>query len=121
MAVTVTTNAVAAGSRAAFSSNATSEDFSSTEIAVAAVTGKTHYVQQVIISNGGTARTVTIGAGETTNEVTTVLLGPVSCAANSTQTFKFAVPISAGSATDVTVDASGASAGSCVHIQGYTE
>ena len=120
MAVTATVNVVPADYGAAWSINATSDDFSSCEEAKAAVTAKTHFIQLVIISNGATARTFTIGAGETTNDVTTVLIGPIALAANESHVIPLKYPISAGSAVAVVIDSSGASTGGCVFLQGYT-
>lgn len=113
-AVTLTNNNV---DRAGFVVNATSADLSGCETLKAAVTGKSIYIERIyIISN--TAINYTIGAGETSGGVTTILLGPVYSAANSATPLIFTRPIKLAAATALTADASGAGAVTII-IQGY--
>lgn len=104
MAITLVSNNVF---KSGFSVNGNSADLSGCEELVAAVTGESIFLNSVSVSFGA-AINVTIGAGETTGAVTTVLIGPIYGAANSTVTFKFDRPIELAAATALTVDASGA-------------
>ena len=63
--------------------NANSADLSGTEIVKAApASGTNLLLERLVISSGG-AITVTIGEGETSGAVTTIIWGPVHMAANS--------------------------------------
>lgn len=104
MAITLVSNGV---STSGFSVNGNSADLSGCETLVAAVTGKSIYIDRLAISFGA-AISVTIGAGETTGAVTTVLAGPIYGAANSTVELNFKRPIKLAAATALTADASGA-------------
>ena len=115
MAITLDTHSV---DRVGFVANGYSADWSGCEELVAAVSGKSIYVERVYI-NSNTAINYTIGAGETTGAVTNEVLGPLYMAANSNAAFDFSgrpVKIAAGVA--LTADASGAGAATIV-IQGY--
>lgn len=118
MAITLTSNQVEG---AGFSQNGQSDDFSGTEALLAAVTGKSIYLEHIHIANGATARTVTIGAGESAGAVTTVLFGPISLAINGNTDIRFNKPIKLASATALVVDASGGSVGSNVIAEGFVQ
>ena len=100
-----------------FIANGNSADLSGCETLKAAVTGKSIYVERIYISASG-AINYTIGAGETGGAVTTTLLGPIYCAANSNTEMVFTRPIKLVAATALTIDASGAGA-TTVIVQGY--
>lgn len=116
MAITKQSNTSA---RAGFSVNATSADASGAEELVAAVADKSIYVTQLSIATVS-AVTVTIGAGETTSAVTTVLYGPVPFAATTPGQVKelFNPPIKLAEATALVVDTSGSGAVH-IYVQGY--
>lgn len=100
--------------------NATSADLSACEELKAAVAGVSHYIRGITI-NSASAITVTVGEGETTNNVTTALIGPVTfTTAGYVYHFIFLEPIKLTAATALTVDASGAGT---VHVmvQGFTK
>ena len=103
-----------------FVANGYSADFSGCESLKAAVTGKSIYVEKVIV-NSLTAINYTIGAGETGGAVTAVVLGPIHCAANSTHEIDVSArPIKLAAATALTIDASGGGAATVV-VQGYVK
>ena len=105
MAITLVSNSVG---KAGFSVNGNSADLSGCESLVAAVTGKSIYLEKVAISFGAEI-TVTIGAGETTGAVTTVLVGPIYGAANTSIELDFSHrPIKLAAATALVADSSGA-------------
>ena len=104
MAITLVSNSVL---KSGFSVNGNSSDLSGCEELVAAVAGKSIFLTSAALSFGA-AINVTLGAGETTGAVTTVVAGPIYGAANSTVVLKFDRPIKLASATALTVDASGA-------------
>jgi len=114
MAITLKTNGV---SGAGFVANGNSADLSGCETLVAAVTDKSIYIERITI-NSNTAINYTIGAGETGGAVTAVVLGPIYCAANSTQEFVFTRPIKLAAATALVVDASAGGAATVI-VQGY--
>lgn len=116
MAITVTT---LAPYPYGFANNGVSADASGCEELVAAVAGKSHYIEGIIISTGA-AISVTIGAGETGGAVTASILGPIAFSADSTLYWKFARPIKVAAATAIVVDTSGAGAVT-VFVEGYTE
>ena len=104
MAITLVSNTV---ERHGFLVNGTTADLSGCELLVAAVTGKSIVLERVAVSFGA-AITVTIGAGETGGAVTTVLVGPIFGAANTTVELVFTRPIVLAAATALTADASAA-------------
>jgi len=114
MAITLVTDSV---DRAGFVANGNSADLSGCETLVSAVAGASIYVEKISVSFGA-AITVTIGAGETTGAVTTVLIGPLYGAANTTIELVFTRPSKVAAATALTADASGAGNVTIV-VQGY--
>lgn len=103
--------------RSGFVANGYSADLSGCETLVAAVTGKSIYVEKVVI-NTLAAELITIGQGETGGAVTTVILGPIHTAATSTHVFEFSRPIKLTAATALTVDAAGGGE-TTVIVQGF--
>ena len=100
--------------------NGTSADASGCEELVAApATGTSLYLKKIAI-NVDAAIDVTIGAGETSGAVTTVIIGTIGLDANETFTYEFDRPIKLAAATSLTVDASGAGVITVV-AEGYTE
>jgi hypothetical protein len=116
MAITLVTNDV---DRCGFFSNGNSADLSGCETLVAAVAGKSIYVERVAVSFGA-AISVTLGAGETTGAVTTVLVGPLYGAANTTVELVFTRPIKLAAATALVADSSGAG-NVTITCQGYVK
>ncbi len=116
MAITLQT---AASYPVGFFNTGSSDDFSGTEELHAAVTGKSIFIDHVIIKNGATARTVTISAGETAGAVTTALMGPISLVIAQTIDIPLRRPIKLAAATSLTVDASGGSVGTVVIVEGF--
>jgi hypothetical protein len=102
-----------------FVANGTSADFSGCEALKAAVAGKSIYVERIYI-NSGAAINLTIGEGETTGAVTTVIAGPLYMAANTSLELVFTRPIKLTAATALTIDASGAG-NATVIVQGFVE
>jgi len=100
---------------------ASSDDLSPCETIKAAVTGKALYVEYLVIMCSS-AITVTIGAGDGGDAVTTILIGPVPFSGHSTaKTFDMrAHPIQLASATALAVDASGAGS-VCIFVKGFTK
>jgi hypothetical protein len=115
MSITVTNPACKVG----FIANGFTANASSCEELVAAVASKKIKVKHLTV-NSGAAITITIGEGETTNAVTTALIGPISFAANSSLQWDFNPPMELTAATALTVDASGAG-DVCVFAQGVIE
>lgn len=113
-AVTLVTNNVGTYG---FVANANSADYTGCEELVAAVSGKSIYVERVVITSD-TATNFTIGAGETGGAVTTVVIGPVYLAANTSISFVFSRPIKLAANTALVVDAAGAG-NATVIVQGY--
>ena len=86
-----------------------STDVSGCEELLAAVTGKSHYLQKIIIQCAS-AITVSIGGGETTGALTSTFLGPIPFAAttgNYVQEFSDEALV-IGKAVALCIDASGA-------------
>jgi len=100
--------------------NATSADASGTEELKAAPSAGALYLKKIIISCVD-AITVTIGAGETTGAVTTVLVGPVNFAATSGSPFvcEFTNPIKLPDTTALVIDATDAGAVNVI-AEGFT-
>lgn len=99
---------------------ANSDDFSATEIARAApAAGVSIYIDHVIIKNGATATTITIGEGETSSDLDTDLIGPIDLDADQQVEILLRRPIKLTAATLLGIDAAASSAGSFVVIQGY--
>ena len=103
MAITLTNSNV---EKAGFIANGNSADLSGCETLKAAVTGKSIHLERLVI-NSAAAINITIGAGETTGAVTTILVGPIYFAANTNITIVFTRPLKLAAATALTVDASG--------------
>jgi len=116
MAITLVTNNVA---ERGFVANGNSADLSGCETLVAAVAGQSIYIERIAVSFGA-AITVTIGEGESSDGVDTVLIGPLYGAANSSLELVFTRPIKVTAATALTADASGAG-NVTVIVQGYIE
>jgi hypothetical protein len=116
MAITLVTNDVDPWG---FVANGNSADLSGCETLVSGVTGKRIHVERLVISFGA-AINVTIGAGETGGAVTTVLIGPIYGAANSTVNIVFTRPIALAASTALTADASGGGEVTII-VQGYIE
>ena len=114
MAITLVTNNV---SERGFVANGNSADLSGCETLVAAVTGKSIYVERVAVSFGA-AITVTLGEDESSSGVDTVRIGPIYGAANTTVPLVFSRPIKLTTATALTADGSGAGNVTIV-VQGY--
>lgn len=66
-----------------FHVDAYNADVTGTEDVVAAVAGKSHYIQRMILTIDGLTGdpTVTVGSGETASAVTKTMVGPLSVAA----------------------------------------
>ena len=104
MAITLTNSNV---EKAGFIVNGNSADLSGCEELKAAVTGKSIYLERLVI-NSAAAINITIGAGETSGAVTTVLIGPIYFATNTNIEFVFTRLLKLVAATALVVDASGA-------------
>ena len=118
MAITLTSNQVEG---AGFSQNGQSDAFTTTETLLAAVTGKSIYLTHIAITNGATARIVTIGEGETTDDVTTVIAGPFNMAIKQHIDVQYVRPIKLTAATALTADASGGSVGTNILVEGFVK
>ncbi len=119
MAITLTTPQPAGSG---FAVNGTSADLSACEILIAApATGVSIYLERVSISCAADID-VTIGEGETTGDVTTEILGPVTFKAAGGNAFVhvFRQPIKLTAATALTCDASGAGQ-TTILVEGYIE
>lgn len=114
MAITLASNNVA---NSGFIANGNSSDLSGCETLVAAVTGKSIYVERIAVSFGA-AINVSLGEDESSSGVDTVLIGPIYGAANSSIELTFQRPLKLAAATALTVDASGAGAATVI-VQGY--
>ncbi|MFH1616467.1 MAG: hypothetical protein ABIG61_15440 [Planctomycetota bacterium] len=114
MAITLKTNSV---SGAGFIANGYSDDWSGCETLVAAVTGKSIYIERIYI-NAHDAEIFTFGAGETGTAVTTVVLGPLSCSADTVIELVFTRPLFITAATAFVVDAT-ATGDATIIVQGY--
>lgn len=97
--------------------SATSADLSTTEeLRAAPASGVSIYLEYISI-NSATAHTVTIGEGETTDNVTTVIVQPVTFTTGGGQyEIHFTRPLKLTAATSLTADASVIGA---VHITAY--
>jgi hypothetical protein len=115
MAVTATANQTRQG----FCVNAYSADASGCEAIQAAVTGKKIKLDRLAINSGATI-TVTVGAGETTGAVTTVIAGPFYTIAGTNINLEFNPPVELAASTALTFDTSGAGA-ICIVAQGKIE
>ena len=89
------------------------------ELKAAPGTGLSLYLEELDISSGA-AITITIGAGETAGAVTTVIVGPIYFAANTTHKITFRRPVQLAADTALVVDASGAW-NATVLAQGFTQ
>lgn len=106
--------------RVGFVVNAYCADWSGCEEIIAAVAGKSIYIERLYISNE-TAVTITIGAGETGGAVTNELLGPLYVAANGFLAFDFSSrPLKVTAATALVADAS-AGTDFTVIVHGYVK
>ena len=123
MAITITNPEHGAMAGNGFILNAVSADASGCEeLKAAPATGLSIFVDHLTVNNGATAQSITIGEGETTNAVTTALIGPIAMAANTSIQFDF---MSKGgmkltAATSLTVDSSSTGA-ICVFANGRVE
>jgi len=115
-AVTLKTNQAA---QRGFVANAYSADFSTCETLRAAVTGQSIYVERIIL-NAHDAETVTFGAGETSDNVTAVVLGPLSLSADTVVDILLSRPLQIAEATAFVIDAAG-SGDVTVIVQGYVK
>jgi len=116
MAITLTTNSVKGRG---FIANGYSADWSGCEEIVAAVTGKSIYIERIYI-NAHDAEIFTFGAGETTGAVTATVLGPLSCPADTIVEMVFTRPLKVTAATALVVDAA-SSGDATIIVQGYIE
>lgn len=116
MAITLKSNNVATSGYVA---NGNSADLSGCETLVAAVAAKSIYIERIAVSFGAEI-TVTIGEGESSDGVETVLIGPLYGAENTTVELVFNRPVKLTAATALTADASG-SGNVTVVVQGYIE
>lgn len=116
MSITLVSNAVA---KRGFVVNGSTSDMSGCETLVSGVSGKNIYVERIVVSFGA-AISVSIGEGESSGGVDTVLIGPLYGSANSTIEIVFGRPIKLSTATDLTADASG-SGNITVIAHGYIE
>ena len=114
MAITLKTNSV---SGAGFIANGYSADWSGCETLVAAVTGKSIYIERIYI-NAHDAEIFTFGAGATGAAVTTVVLGPISCSADTIVELIFSKPLFITAATAFVVDCAGTGDATII-VQGY--
>ena len=104
-----------------FSVNAYNAAWDGCEIAVAAVAGKSHYIEYIFINNVTNTTTVSIGSGEDpAGTIETVLIGPIATSANMNIEMHFAKPIKVAAGKDINVDTSAATA-ALVVLQGFTE
>lgn len=98
--------------------NAESADFSACEEIKTAVTGKSIYIERILISSNA-AVNVKVGEGETAGNVTTLRAGPFFFAANTSVVQDYGSrPIKLTAATALTVDASGAGLVTVI-VQGF--
>ena len=88
---------------------------------LAAVTGKSIYLEHLAITQGTTLGTITIGAGETAGAVTTVVAGPFNLVGRQHIDVRFSKPIKLAAATALTVDASASSASVNVIAEGFVQ
>jgi hypothetical protein len=97
-----------------------STDLSDCEELKAAVAGKCHYIRKITIFCAS-AITISIGGGETTDELTAIYLGPIPFAATSSQ-YVIEFPDDAlvvAKATALCIDASGAGVAAVI-AEGWT-
>lgn len=117
MAVTVTT---LTPYPEGFLLNATSSDWSGCEEILAAVTGKSIYLEKITVL-GVSAINVTIGEGETTSAVTTTIVGPIYTTTSGVPTvIEFKRPHKLAASTALTADAS-ASGAITIIVEGFVE
>ena len=120
-AITITNSAT---DRTGFVVNGNSADLSGCETLKAGVTLKKIYLERIVISNGATAQTVTVGFGETSSAVTSPVAGPIYLGANRQATIIYTrpatVPDATTAITGVALTADANSAGAVmVNVQGY--
>lgn len=111
MAITLTTNNV---DGAGFIANGYSADWSGCETIVAAVTGKSIYIERIYIHAQDIAL-FTFGAGETGGAVTATVLGPL---VSGMCELVFTRPLKITAATALVVDADSAVAATII-VQGF--
>jgi len=114
MSITLKTNSVHG---AGFIANGYSADWSGCEAIVAAVTGKSIYVERIYI-NAQDAEVFTFGAGETGGAVTTTILGPIATAGSLARDMAVTRTLMVTAATALVVDATGATAATII-VQGF--
>jgi hypothetical protein len=96
------------GSRVGFVVNANSADLSGCEVLRDAPGAKRSiYIESIVISTD-TALNVSIGAGETANAITEVMIGPLYFPANGRFEWVFCEPLKLDANTALTASASGA-------------
>lgn len=116
MAITLTTNNV---DGAGVVANGYSADWSGCETLVAAVSGKSIYVERIYI-NAHDAETFTFGAGASGGSVSATLLGPLSCPADTIVELVFTRPLKVTVSTALVVDAAAAGDATII-VQGYIQ
>lgn len=114
MAITLTTNNVQG---AGFIANGYSADWSGCETIVAAVSGKSIYIERIYINSEG-ADTFTFGAGETGGAVTATILGPIYSPGYLLLEMVFTRPLVVTASTALVIDAAGATAATII-VQGF--
>ena len=86
----------------------TSADASGAETVQASPGAGKKLTMSTLVVNSGAAITVTVGWGESGNAVESVVVGPLSMAANSSVPIRFNPPVVSPAAKTLTVDSSGA-------------
>lgn len=118
MAVTVTTGTPYPGG---FSAQGNSADWSGCEEIVAAVTGQRHYIERIHFTQSAVGVSFTIGAGESSSAVETVLLGPLYMSTGQKELEIVPKrPIVVPVGKSITVDASGAGSAT-IRVEGFTQ
>ena len=120
MAITLTTPNCGPGSYAGFIVNGVSADASGCEVLKAGVAGKSILITRLVINNGASALSHTIGEGETDSAPDAALIGAVAMAANTSLQWDFYPPMQLTAGKSLVIDSSGAGA-VCVVVQGRIE
>lgn len=103
--------------------NGYSADFSGCEVLLAAQGAGTHIYLEALSISCASGITITIGEGESSSAVVTVIVGPIiftAAGSNNYGPHKFARPIQLSANTALTVDASGAGPAT-VMAEGFVE
>ena len=114
MAITLKTNEV---DKFGFIANGSSSDWSGCEEIVAAVSGKSIYIERIWISSESD-EVFTFGAGETGGAVTTTIFGPVYSPGYVNLEYIFTRPLRVAAATSLVVDAA-STATATIIVQGF--